>query len=282
METSLIILGSGQDGGTPQLGLPQSVSHPRLASSIAVVAKSGAVILFDASPDIRVQSHLLINSSIYPDDREVWLDGVFITHAHMGHYSGLVHFGPESSNADGVPLFATESVLSFLGTNEPWHSLFANDHLIAVPLDNSTASIDNEVSVTPIHVPHRDEFSDTVAFSVHIDGEPWLLYLPDIDGWDEWPEASEVLEEHDVALIDASFSDPSELPGRDLAAIRHPLVPDTIATFSNLAGDMRIILTHINHTNPLGDPTEAITRLALEADFEIAHDGMIVTRGIRP
>lgn len=274
MRTSFIILGSGQDGGSPQVGRRGSVSVKRTASSVAVIGPDGSAILLDATPDLRQQSQALLSSDRYPKDRSVFLDGVFITHAHMGHYSGLVHFGNEAAAADRLPLFASERFLAFVEDNEPWRALVTRGHVDPVPIDGATATIDSIVSVEAIPVPHRDEFSDTVALSVAVDGRPWLLYLPDIDAWELWADAEEEIARHDIALLDATFSATDELPGRDMSAIGHPLVPQTIKTFRHLTTETHIILTHINHSNPLGDPSAAITQQAAVAGFSIAYDGL--------
>jgi pyrroloquinoline quinone biosynthesis protein B len=279
MSTSFIILGSGQDGGSPQVGQPSSVSRARSASSLAVIGSTGSVILLDASPDIRLQSYALLGSSLYPNGRDGFLDGVFITHAHMGHYSGLLHFGKEAAAEHHLPLFGTERFLSFVAANEPWAELLREGHLDPIGIDGVDAVIDGALKVSAIAVPHRDEHSDTVAFSVSVQGRPWLLYLPDIDDWTSWNSPEEEIARHDVALLDATFSSTAELPGRDILAIRHPLVPDTIERFGHLTSQTRIVLTHINHSNPLGDPGASITMEAESAGFSIAYDGFTLSTG---
>jgi pyrroloquinoline quinone biosynthesis protein B len=271
MTYSLIILGSGQDGGSPQVGAESSKGLVRSASSIAVTSEEGTVLLFDASPDIRSQYQCLAAHCGYAPP----LDGVFITHGHMGHYADLLHFGKEAASADGLPLFAPSSVLDFLKENEPWATLITGEHLLPISIDDATATLER-ITVTAVHVPHRAEFTATVGYSIAIDDNPWVFYLPDIDGWDEWPAADEVFARHDVCLIDATFSSMDELPGRDIAAIKHPLVPDTIARFQHLTRDHTMILTHINHSNCLGARDADITSLAHELGFTIAHDGLVI------
>jgi len=271
MTHSLIVLGSGQDGGTPQLGSRSTRAGERTASCLAITSDEHDPILFDASPDIRRQyQRLCAHTRDAPD-----IDGMFITHGHMGHYAGLVHFGKEAAATEHLPLFAPASVLSFLGSNEPWATLFHEDHLEPVSMDDTTASI-GRLTVSAIPVPHRSEFTGTVAYSVSVDDRPWLLYLPDIDGWDEWPAAERVIAEHPVSLLDATFSSIEELPRRDITKIKHPLVPDTIERFAHLTGDRSVVLTHINHSNPLGDPDAEITHLAHDKGFLIAYDGMVL------
>ena len=273
MAHSLIVLGSGQDGGTPQLGSRSGRSRDRTASSIAITSHDHAPILFDASPDIRVQYRQLCDHA----GGTPTFDGVFITHGHMGHYAGLVHFGKEAANTEHLPLFAPGSVLSFLSSNEPWATLFRENHLEPVSMDGAAASL-GSLSVRAIPVPHRSEFTGTVAYSLSVDGQPWLLYLPDIDGWEHWSHAERFIAEHPVSLLDATFTSVGELPGRDITKIKHPLVPDTIDRFAHLTDERTIVLTHINHSNPLGDPDADITAAAIEQGFLIAYDGMVLHR----
>ncbi len=271
MTYSLIVLGSGQDGGSPQVGsLTHGVSQ-RTASSIAIASDAGDPIVFDASPDLRLQYQRLCEHT--RDGVEI--DGVFITHGHMGHYAGLVHFGREGAAADRLPLFAPGSVLSFLSANEPWATLFSGAYLDPISMDDTTASI-GDLSMEAIAVPHRSEFTGTVAYSIAVRGVPWALYLPDIDGWDTWPEAEAVIARHRVALIDATFSSLDELPGREISEIQHPLVPDTIERFAHLTTERTIVLTHINHSNQLGTDDAPITSLAQDRGFVIAYDGLVL------
>jgi len=274
MTHTLLILGSGQDAGSPQVGTDGAGGPDRSASSIAVISDDGTVLVFDVSPDLRVQYQRLSTYCGYSPS----LDGVFITHAHMGHYAGLLHFGKEAAATEGLPLFAQESVLGFLGENEPWATLFTNGNLVPVALDDAAATL-GEVTVSTVPVPHRAEFTETVGYSIAIDSIPWVFYVPDIDGWGEWPEAEEVLARHKVCLLDATFSTPDELPGRDIAAIKHPLVSDTIERFRHLTPGRTMILTHINHSNPLGQADADITIRARELGFTIAYDGLVVDHG---
>jgi pyrroloquinoline quinone biosynthesis protein B len=274
MTTSFIILGSGQDGGAPQVGLSSSLSAPRTASCVAVIGPQGAVVLLDVTPDLRLQSQALLASDRYPQARETFIDGVFITHAHMGHYAGLLQFGKEAAASDHLPLFGTERFLGYIGSNEPWAALLRDGHLEPIAIDDSTATIDVDVAIEAIPVPHRDEFSDTVAFSVSVKGHPCLLYLPDIDAWDQWDAANDEISRHDIALVDATFSSADELPGRDMASIGHPTVPTTIDRFADLTAETHIILSHINHSNPLGHEHSDITQQAIDAGFTIAYDGL--------
>lgn len=269
-----IVLGSAQDGGVPQLGGPTG-GEPRTASSLAVIPATGPRILLDASPDLRMQAAALADALGPGEDALRPFGDVLLTHAHMGHYTGLVHFGNEALAAEGVKCHATPSLLEFLTANQPWAALFSAGHLIPVPVTVGDAfDLAGEVTVTAHAVPHRPDFSDTVGYELRFRSGKALLYLPDIDRWSEWPDARGVIEGVDVALVDATFFSSSEHPTRDLARIPHPAVEETVQLFGDIAARTRLLLTHLNWSNPLCDPESPESLLVEEAGFEVAHDGM--------
>jgi pyrroloquinoline quinone biosynthesis protein B len=149
----------------------------------------------------------------------------------------------------------------------------------ATPIENGTMMIDEILGLSAITVPHRGEHSDTVAYSASLAGRAWLLYVPDIDDWALWPGAEEAIARHDFALVDATFSSRDELRGRNIDLVPHPLVPDTIARFEHLTSETQIILTHMNHSNPLGRSDSPVTLRALTAGFTVAHDGFVGSYG---
>ncbi len=266
-----MVLGSGQDGGLPQFGATGPADEAarrgdlaeRTASSLIVALDSGSLLL-DASPDLRRQDARRVTGAFAP------VTEVALTHGHMGHYAGLVHFGREAANTRGVRVWLTSSMARFLQDHEPWRTLFAAGHLVARVLEPGvTADVDGH-TIRFHSVEHRAEFTDTVGISV--DGR--LLYLPDIDRWDGFPDGEAVIGSHETALLDATFFDSDELPGRAIAEIPHPLVTDTIHRFADLSD--RIVLTHLNHSNVLCDPGSASSRAVLEAGFRVASDGMVV------
>jgi pyrroloquinoline quinone biosynthesis protein B len=161
----------------------------------------------------------------------------------------------------------------FLGSNAPWGALVDHGHVALHHVDvHHRFRVWPDLELEFIPVPHRHDGSDTVAISV----EGSALYLPDIDSWAEWAEATEVVASHRTALLDATFWSAGELPGRDLGEIPHPLVPDTLERFGDLAQDRRLILTHLNHSNPVSDPRSPQYAAVLEAGFEVAVEGMVI------
>ena len=60
-----------------------------------------------------------------------------------------------------------------------------------------------------------------------------LLYIPDIDKWEKWGRRLEdELAAVAVALLDGTFETETELPGRSLLEIPHPLVGETVGRLS--------------------------------------------------
>lgn len=274
MPCRVIVLGSGQDAGSPQFGSRRrEPGGHRFASSVCVVSDDGRALLVDATPDLKAQEQLLLDDAAYASRRRPGpFDGIVLTHAHMGHYAGLVHFGREALDADRVPCWVTPRMARFLRRNAPWSQLvgLGNIDLREVEPGGEFAPWPG-LGVRLVPVPHRDEFSDTVAVSIA--GE--VLYLPDIDGWAEWPQARRELERHSVALVDATFYSAGEVPHRDLSEIKHPFVPDTVERFADLAST-RIVLSHLNHTNPIADATSVERRRVDAAGFEVAVEGMVI------
>ena len=236
----LIVLGSAQDGGVPQLGMDPISGVDRMAASVAVVGEGGQSLLIDASPDVRKQQRLLLGNGEYANRRsDNAFDGVLLTHAHMGHYAGLVHFGVEAHNSSRIPCWGTLRMRDFLLENEPWARLLRNENLEFRTFTPGDAfSPWHGLTVRPIEVPHRAGDTDAVGFSLLNEATGGTaFYLPDIGAWELWPEAFEVVGSHDVSLLDGCFFDDGEALDRPLSEVPHPLVVDTLARFSNLAQD---------------------------------------------
>ena len=258
-----VILGIGQDGGAPQIGNP---SDPAWADpSLKLWAASGALIdhrrsnryLFEATPDMREQMNFL-DSISDGGDAPLGLSGVFLTHAHIGHYAGLMFAGHESIGAKGLRVFAMPRMQSYLENNGPWDQLvrYKNIDLISISA-NEPAEIGDDLSVTAHLVPHRDEYSETAGYVIQGPSKS-ILFLPDIDDWDRWESEfntriEDMISRVDIAYLDASFFDNNELPGRDMSKIPHPRVKDSMTRFEKLPQleQAKVRFFHINHTNKI-------------------------------
>jgi pyrroloquinoline quinone biosynthesis protein B len=241
---------------------------------LAVLAADGAV-LFDASPDLRHQQATLHRFPEYGNRIGNAFDAVFLTHAHMGHYTGLVHFGKEAHASRDLAVFGSERMQLFLAHNEPWTTLFRDRHLrFEVMADGSSVNPVDDLIVRAVAVPHRDEFSDNLAYVIQVRDGASALYLPDLDRWSDWPAAAAEIAAVDVALIDGTFFSSDDPVGRDIAEIPHPPMRDSVERFADLGGNTRIVFTHLNHSNPAGDPAGDEASWVLSRGFEIATDGV--------
>ena len=249
-----MLLGIAQDGGVPHAGCDCAncnrawvdPAFRQFVASLGLVDRANRQSwLIDATPDFREQLHALHN--LAPDCP---LTGIVLTHAHVGHYTGLIHLGREAMDTRDLSVYATPRLANFLRDNDPWSQLVT---LRNIELRLLNPSADTQLSpnlyLTPFLVPHRDELSDTLALVAHGLARR-LFYCPDIDTWDRWEHnLRDFVAEMDVALLDGTFFSHDELPGCDLRQIPHPLAIDTAERLARVNCDVRLI--HLNHTNPL-------------------------------
>ncbi len=273
---SLKILGVVQDGGLPHLGSNKlccdEVEQTRYVTSIVLINnENNETYLFDASPDINKQLNFM-GDRIKKD-----LKGVFLTHAHIGHYTGLMYFGREALNSKSINVYAMPRMKKFLEQNGPWSQLVTLQNISITEIDNNIKiSIDSNVTVQPIEVPHRAEFSETVGYKIHGPNKK-VLFIPDIDKWYLWEKSIvDEIKQVDYALIDATFYDSKEVNYRDLSEIPHPFVVESIELFDSLKLEEKnkIFFIHLNHTNPLLDSDSEEYNFVLRKGYNIAKEGM--------
>jgi pyrroloquinoline quinone biosynthesis protein B len=245
----LVVLGIAQDAGIPQLGCDQELCRsiregkrkPERVSSLGLVNRAlGLSYLFDATPDVVSQLGTL-NGGKPPS-------AVFLTHGHIGHYSGLMYFGRESIDAKAVPVYGTDRMSAFLKSNGPWSLLVSRANIdLRILTPDQPVSLADGIRVTAFAVPHRDEFTDTVGYVIE-HGARRALFIPDIDQWSKWSRSiREMVDSVDLAFLDGTFASATELPGRSTADIPHPLIP---VTREVLKGSRTAVwFIHLNHTN---------------------------------
>jgi pyrroloquinoline quinone biosynthesis protein B len=281
-----MVLGTAQDGGIPHLGCrcarcEAARRDPRRARLIASLALADLderkLFLVDASPDIRAQVDRALGlfPPPLPQLSEV-LAGVLVTHAHIGHYLGLAFFGYESAATRELPVHCSRRMAAFLANNGPWSQLVKLANIVPRTFEpGERVPLTASLSAVPFRVPHRDEYTDTMGFKIAGPARA-LLYIPDIQRWDAWERPLEdALRETDIALLDGTFFGPDDLPGRDMAAIGHPLIVDTLRRFKALPAADRpeVLFTHLNHTNPALDPASPAHRAIEDAGARLAEEG---------
>ena len=280
----LVVLGVGQDAGVPQAG---STDHPgwddaslrRFATSLAVFDGEGRRWLFEATPDFKYQLAALDRIAPRPPGSATpVLAGVFLTHAHIGHYTGLMMLGHESMGAQRVPVHAMPRMAEFLRTNGPWSQLVRYENIVLHEMAADRAVVlDGGLTVTPFLVPHRQEFSEVVGYRITGPAKT-VLFIPDIDRWEDWDQdLATVLAGVDVAYVDATFYANGEIPGRDMSGFPHPFITTTMDRLQHLDADERakVRFIHLNHTNPaLYEGPERAE--ILRRGFRVAEEGELL------
>ena len=271
------VLGIVQDAGYPHIGCEKDcckVVSPGdyFVSCLGLVDKTNNKrYLFDATPDIHNQINLLEK---FPEANLI--DGIFLTHAHIGHYTGLMYLGREGLGGKNIMVYALKRMARFLTKNGPWDQLVKLNNISIQTISNKEfVKLSANIFVIPIRVPHRDEYSETVGYKI-IGKSKKILFIPDIDKWDEWKKS--IIEEVklvDYAFIDGTFYNGSEL-NRDMREIPHPSIEETLQLFSNqpLAERNKIYFIHINHTNPILTNKNGIRDLVEGLGFNIAERGL--------
>ena len=278
--SSLVILGIAQDGGSPQIGCDKSCCkilwEKKIFESVTSVGLIDNVenrfFLIDASPDITKQYQMLKSLSLNGS-----LGGIVLTHAHIGHYSGLLFFGKESLGARKINVYSMPKMSFFLKNNGPWSQLIQDKNIIINQLKNNTIqTLSKYISIKPIIVPHRDEFSETVGYLIKGVLKS-ALFLPDIDKWEKWDKKIEdFIKNVDYAFIDGTFYNGKEIPHRNINEIPHPFVIETLERLKNLKKKhkKKVYFIHLNHTNPLLKPNNEITKEIIKRGYNIARTGM--------
>jgi len=293
-----VVLGTAQDAGVPQVNCFEGVCRrvragelapPRVASLGLVDPAAGRRFLVDATPDLVAQVGDLLGigpggpepGTVVPLHEH--LDGILLTHGHMGHYTGLVHLGREAAAARGLPVWCNADLAELLTANEPFRSLVRGGHVELRTVEpGRTVRLSPSLEVEPLAVVHRAELSSTTGYLVQGPSRS-LLYAPDADTWDGWPVPFETwLDRSDVALLDGTFWSGVELGHRPQAEVPHPPIVATMERLSERAGNPpdagdpaapEVLFIHLNHTNPVWDADGPERRELESAGFGVARTG---------
>jgi pyrroloquinoline quinone biosynthesis protein B len=278
----VMVLGVAQDAGYPQMNCKkdccraawENPSLQRNTSCLAILdPTTNDQWIIDATPNIKEQLQLLKSKTGTEK-----INGVLLTHAHIGHYTGLMHLGREVMGTNNTPVFAMPRMKKFLEENGPWNQLveLKNISLQALKSD-STINLNENIKVTPFLVPHRDEFSETVGYKIMINNKS-LIFIPDIDKWERWAtDINELIQKVDYAFLDATFYKNGEL-SRDMSKIPHPFVQESMELFSTLTktDKKKVHFIHFNHTNPLLIEGSSAKNEVLKNGFNLAQEGQII------
>lgn len=278
----IYVLGVVQDAGYPQAACYKPHCMPgwkdvrlrRGATSLALIDPlANRKFLFEATPNLPAQLYQLEVEA--PGD-QFPLSGIFLTHAHIGHYTGLMFLGHEAMDASNIPVYAMPRMETFLASNGPWSQLVKFQNISIISLRNGQKQEFGQLSVTPFLVPHRHEYSETVGY--RIEGpDKTAIFIPDINKWSAWnTDIAELVKTVDYALLDATFYAAGELPGRDMSRIGHPFVSESMEHFKDLSPEDRnkVWFIHMNHTNPLLNDDSEESRYVRSAGFNIAKEGI--------
>ncbi|MDX2361747.1 MAG: MBL fold metallo-hydrolase [Crocinitomicaceae bacterium] len=280
-EVSIVVLGTIQDAGSPQAGCQKDCckglfEQPDLDRKIVSLGfidpEFQKKYLLEASPDITFQMRILKEMSGFDSVLEM-PDGIFLTHAHIGHYTGLMNLGKEAVNASKVPVYAMPRMRAFLSGNGPWSQLVEDQNIVLKELQSdSIIQLTENISIQPILVPHRDEFSETVGFIISGPSKK-ALFIPDIDKWGKWNrDIIDMITTVDYAFLDATFFDEEEINNRDISEIPHPFIVESLALFENLepSEKRKIFFIHFNHTNPVINAESEQYQRVIDAGFNVA------------
>jgi pyrroloquinoline quinone biosynthesis protein B len=277
---SLFVLGTIQDAGSPQIGCKKDCckklflqrDKDRMVVSLGLIdAAKNKKYIFEATPDFTQQAKLLKNYAAF-NTKEI-PDGIFVTHAHIGHYTGLMYLGKEAMNTDSLPVYAMPRIKTFLEQNGPWSQLVTNKNIALQEMhDKKEISLTNKLKVIPFTVPHRDEFSETVGYTI-IGPNKKAVFIPDIDKWQKWnTNIIDAIAKVDYAFIDGTFYDAAEINNRDISTIPHPFIIESMALFKDLPAieKKKIYFIHFNHTNPVINKKTRQYRQVIQNGFNVA------------
>jgi len=279
----IVVLGIAQDAGYPQIGCNKECCKKYWDKKIAKQKVSCLALfdpvtnqkwIFDATPDLSEQLHEADKL------QKGNLSGIFLTHAHIGHYTGLMYLGREALSSKEIPVYAMPRMYEYLKSNGPWSQLVSLKNIKLKKLKaDSVIKLTEKITVTPLLVPHRDEFSETVGYSINT-ADKSVLFIPDIDKWQKWEKDIKALvKQHDWLFLDGTFYKDGELQDRNMSEVPHPFVQETIELLNDLSSTKKnkIFFIHFNHTNPLIDRSSKEYKEVKSKGFNVGVQGLKIS-----
>ncbi|MFN3850425.1 MAG: MBL fold metallo-hydrolase [Spirosomataceae bacterium] len=278
------VLGIAQDGGYPQAGcnkecckavFEQKIPHQWVSSLSLIDPKTNQRWIFDATPDFKEQLQSLKKISKNNSNE---IDGIFLTHAHIGHYTGIMNLGREVMGSKNIKVFAMPRMKNYLETNGPWSQLVNLQNIDLQEVnEDKIIELNPNVSVQAFRVPHRDEYSETVGFRIKTPQKS-LIFIPDIDKWQKWQQnLTQIVKENDYVFIDGTFYKDGEI-NRPMSEVPHPFVSETVEILKDLSQSEKnkVYFIHLNHTNPLLRKDSAEYKSLTKQGFRVAFQGQRV------
>lgn len=287
----IILLGAAAGGGLPQWNCGCSncdaarQGHiPAMSqSSLAVSADGRSWAVLNASPDIRAQ--LAATPALHPSGpREMPLRSVLLTNGDIDHVAGLLTLR-ESQRFD---LFATQAIHDALAANPMLGALRAD--LVArrsIALDQSVElvpGLNATLFAVPGKVPLYQEGEvvetglvgeNTVGVELAANGRR-ALYIPGCADMPAW--LKDRIRGADALFFDGTLWDDDEMIRMGLGVktgrrMGHMPVTQTLRELADI--DIpRLVLVHLNNSNPLCDPGSPQTAQAGAKGWQVGRDGM--------
>ncbi len=278
----IIVLGTTQDGGYPHAGCndiccKMAWGNSKLRKYVASIAivddDSKQFWIIDITPDFKEQFQII--SKILDQYK---FSGIFLTHAHVGHYSGLLTLGLEVMNTKNIPVYAMPRLVQFLKNNSSIDFLINSKNIVLYKI-NEKESINpsDKFSISSFLVPHRNEMSETVGYAIKTKQKS-VIYIPDIDSWDDWDvDVVNIIKKNDLLFLDGTFYDKSELKIRNIEKIPHPSILESLNVFDSLdiKDKKKIYFTHLNHTNNVLRKNSFEYKQLIKQNFNILEDKTI-------
>ena len=277
----VVVLGVAQDGGVPHAGClclncRAARSDPgrhHLPVSLGLVS-GDRFAMVDATSGFEAQHAMLWNHSSaaceWEAERFPAPESIVLTHAHTGHYTGLWQLDRSVLAASGTRVLGPPRTMQLLLDNEPWQAMQREGFIAMEQVGfNRPFELMPKIRMELLEVPHRSEWGTDTAALTLAGPQRKMLYLPDIDFWDAWDrDVLATVREYDIALLDGCFWVAPPRKG-----VPHPPVTETMDRLQEIAGDVEIVFTHFNHSNPVltqGSPERSTVE---ERGFRIAREG---------